>query len=90
MDNGDTHTGSYESDFRLLKTDLVTSFNQWRRHMTFRVEVFTKGGGGGADKGERAGEGQREGRSEYGLARGKEIQYHTYQVRLRLSIRRSC
>lgn len=80
VDDSNTHTGSYESDFRLLKTDLVASFNQWRRHRTFRVEDFTNGRGGAGDGGED-GEGEGGGgRSEYGLARAKEIRYHTYEV----------
>ena len=78
-DGADTHTGSYESDFRLLKTDLVASFNQWRRHLTFRTEGFCcEGGDDGGDEAEAGGEGSC--RFKYGLARGKEIRYHTYQV----------
>eukprot|EP00904_Undaria_pinnatifida_P003052 jgi/Undpi1/12748/HiC_scaffold_6.g02416.m1 len=79
-DDSNTHTGTYENDFRLLGTDLVSSFNQWRRHFTFRMEAFVKGGdsrGGGGGGGD--GEGRGEGRSEFGLARGKEIVYHTYE-----------
>ena len=110
-DSSNTHTGTYESDFRLLKADLAASFNQWRRHLTFRMEGFTGGGsksssssssngdnnsgGGGSGTGVRSGNAKRggsgggsgaghprdwEGRSAYGLSRGKEIRYHTYQV----------
>lgn len=82
-DDSDTHTGSYEADFRLLKTDLAASFNQWRRHLAFREEAFPHGGsggsGGGTAAGERGAEGG-EGRSAYGLSKGKEIRYHTYEV----------
>ena len=45
------------------------------------MEAFVKGGdsrGGGGGGGD--GEGRGEGRSEFGLARGKEIVYHTYEV----------
>ncbi|CAM9793550.1 unnamed protein product, partial [Laminaria digitata] len=51
-DESNTHTGTYEDDFRLLETDLVSSFNQWRRHFTFRMEGFnSSGGGNGGGKG---------------------------------------
>ncbi|CAM9920878.1 unnamed protein product [Ectocarpus fasciculatus] len=85
-DDGDTHTGSYEADFRLLKTDLAASFNQWRRHLAFREETFANGGGGGGggggDDGTTSGErgaGGGKGRSAYGLSKGKGIRYHTYE-----------
>lgn len=81
VDDSNTHTGSYESDFRVLKTDLVASFNQWRRHLTFRREGFPNGGGGENEEGRGGGRGNGGGRSQYGLARSKEIRYHTYQVR---------
>ncbi|CAM9861109.1 unnamed protein product, partial [Scytosiphon promiscuus] len=91
-DSSNTHTGTYESDFRLLQSDLAASFNQWRRFLTFRMEEAFAGGGDGApddagscnrDSGQEDGSrGQRtgrRGRSAYGLARSKEIRYHTYQ-----------
>ncbi|CAN0449562.1 unnamed protein product, partial [Ectocarpus sp. 12 AP-2014] len=73
-DDSDTHTGSYEADFRLLKTDLAASFNQWRRHLAFREEGFANVGDGGSGRAEGG-----EGRSAYGLSKGKEIRYHTYE-----------
>lgn len=81
-DDSDTHTGSYEADFRLLKTDLAASFNQWRRHLAFREEGFANGGGGGGGTttGNSRGAEGGEGRSAYGLSKGKEIRYHTYEV----------
>ncbi|CBJ28272.1 conserved unknown protein [Ectocarpus siliculosus] len=82
-DDSDTHTGSYEADFRLLKTDLVASFNQWRRHLAFRKEGFANGGGGGGGGGTTTGDSRGadggEGRWAYGLSKGKEIRYHTYE-----------
>ncbi|CAN0273736.1 unnamed protein product, partial [Ectocarpus sp. 4 AP-2014] len=87
-DDSDTHTGSYEADFRLLKTDLAASFNQWRRHLAFREEGFANGGcggggGGGSSGGTTTGDSRGakggEGRSAYGLSKGKEIRYHTYE-----------
>lgn len=82
MGGSNTHTGGYESDFRLLKADLLASFNQWRRHLTFRRDDFSvdeRGVKGGDDE---PGAAARVGecRSEYGLAREKRIRYHTYQV----------
>ncbi|CAM9521710.1 unnamed protein product, partial [Hapterophycus canaliculatus] len=50
-DSSNTHTGTYESDFRLLQADLAASFNQWRRLLTFRMEEAFAGGGGGGGGG---------------------------------------
>lgn len=62
----------YEADFKRLKTDLVDSFNQWRRHVTVRIDGFA---GGDRSSGDDAGNGVR---------RGQGVRYHRYQVRDRI------
>lgn len=54
----------------MLKSDLVDSFNQWRRHATVRLGEFVTGG----DRGDNGTMGNS-------LGRGQGIRYYFYQVR---------